>query len=163
MNIRIVPMCRKDIPAILDIENECFGAITAWTEKELIDTCKAKNVLSYVAEIDEGEQPRIITHPIGYIIIRANQRHIEIINLAVHPMYRLMSVGKQLIQKIQYKLNKNRDYISLLVSETNIDAQLFFKRLGFKATDIIRNPYENSEADGYIMQYYMIKQKQDAS
>jgi ribosomal-protein-alanine N-acetyltransferase len=40
------------------------------------------------------------------------------------------------------------------VRETNLPAQLFFKKVGFRATTVLRSYYEDSPEDAYVMQYY---------
>jgi ribosomal-protein-alanine N-acetyltransferase len=39
------------------------------------------------------------------------------------------------------------------VRETNLPAQLFFRALGFRATIVLRNFFDDSAEDAYVMQY----------
>ena len=41
----------------------------------------------------------------------------------------------------------------LEVRETNLDAQLFFKQIGFRAVSVLRDFYDDSDEDAYLMQY----------
>ena len=41
----------------------------------------------------------------------------------------------------------------LEVRETNLDAQLFFRAQGFRAVNVLRDFYEDTTEDAYLMQY----------
>jgi len=41
----------------------------------------------------------------------------------------------------------------LEVRETNLDAQLFFRRMGFRAVSVLRDFYDDTVEDAYVMQY----------
>ncbi|MEM9368527.1 MAG: ribosomal-protein-alanine N-acetyltransferase RimI, partial [Planctomycetota bacterium] len=43
--------------------------------------------------------------------------------------------------------------IMLEVRETNLEAQLFFKQLGFKAISVLRDFYDDAAEDAYLMQF----------
>jgi ribosomal-protein-alanine N-acetyltransferase len=59
-----------------------------------------------------------------------------------------------MIEKLVSKLaHQRRTRIVLEVRETNLGAQLFFRSLGFKATGVLRNFYEDSTEDAFMMQY----------
>jgi ribosomal-protein-alanine N-acetyltransferase len=46
-----------------------------------------------------------------------------------------------------------RNKLSLEVRETNLDAQLFFRRLGFQAISVLRDFYEETPEDAYLMEF----------
>ncbi len=59
-----------------------------------------------------------------------------------------------MIDKLVSKLSfERRNRIMLEVRETNLDAQLFFKQLGFRAISVLRDFYEDTTEDAYLMQY----------
>ena len=59
-----------------------------------------------------------------------------------------------MIEKLFAKLAyQRRNRIVLEVRETNLPAQLFFKSLGFKATGVLRNFYDDSTEDAFLMQF----------
>jgi len=41
----------------------------------------------------------------------------------------------------------------LEIRETNLSAQLFFRALGFRAVSVLRDFYEDTPEDAYLMQY----------
>ena len=56
----------------------------------------------------------------------------------------------KLVSKLSYD---RRTRITLEVRETNLDAQLFFRNQGFRATSVLRNFYDDTPEDAYFMQY----------
>ena len=46
-----------------------------------------------------------------------------------------------------------RGRIMLEVRETNLPAQLFFRSLGFRATSVLKDFYQDSTEDAYMMQF----------
>ena len=69
-----------------------------------------------------------------------------------------------MIEKLVSKLtNQRRSRITLEVRETNLQAQLFFRQLGFRAISVLRQYYEDTPEDAYIMQYrYRAAEEQTA-
>ena len=56
---------------------------------------------------------------------------------------------KKLVSKLSHQ---RRNRIMLEVRETNLAAQLFFRSLGFRATSVLRDFYDDSVEDAYLMQ-----------
>ena len=60
----------------------------------------------------------------------------------------------QMMEKLAGKLTPDRrGRIALEVRETNLPAQLFFRSLGFRATTVLKDFYQDSTEDAYLMQY----------
>ncbi|MEM6473569.1 MAG: ribosomal-protein-alanine N-acetyltransferase RimI, partial [Planctomycetota bacterium] len=49
--------------------------------------------------------------------------------------------------------HERRNRIMLEVRETNLEAQLFFKSLGFRAISVLRDFYDDTVEDAYLMQF----------
>jgi ribosomal-protein-alanine N-acetyltransferase len=47
---------------------------------------------------------------------------------------------------------QRRTRIVLEVRETNLDAQIFFRSQGFRAVNVLRDFYEDTTEDAYLMQ-----------
>ena len=59
-----------------------------------------------------------------------------------------------MVEKLIGKLSADRrNRILLEVRETNLDAQLFFREVGFRAISVLRDFYEDTTEDAYLMQY----------
>ena len=137
-------MIRRDMPAVLGIENKCFEF--AWNEEDFIRCLRQRNCIGMVAEDEEGV--------VGFMIYELHKNRLHVLNFAVHPDHRRGGVGKAMIAKLLGKLShERRNRIMLEVRETNLDAQLFFKSIGFKAISVLRDFYDDTDEDAYLMQY----------
>ena len=139
-------MIRRDMPTVLGIENNCFEF--AWTEEDFIRCLRQRNSVHFVAEKDN--------EVVGFIIYELHKKRLHIVNFAVHEDHQRQGVGKAMINKLLRKLShERRNYILLEVRETNLDAQLFFRAMGFRAIFVLRDFYEKDETeeDAYLMQY----------
>ena len=135
------------MPAVLGIENESFEF--PWTEEEFIRCLRQRDCIGMVAEYSE--------QVVGFMIYELHRTRIHVLSFAVHPEFRRQSVGSAMISKLVSKLAyQRRNRIVLEVRETNLAAQLFFRSLGFRATGVLRNFYEDSTEDAFMMQFRAI-------
>ena len=137
-------MLQRHMPEVLGIENASFEF--PWTEAEFVACVRQRNCVGLVAEVDDKV--------VGYMIYEMAKSKIRLLNLAVSPEWRRRGVGRYLVQKLINKLSlQKRNRITLEVRETNLPAQLFFRSLGFRATSVLRNFYQDTPEDAYLMQY----------
>ncbi|NIL99260.1 MAG: ribosomal protein S18-alanine N-acetyltransferase [Planctomycetales bacterium] len=137
-------MIRRDMPEVLEIENRSFEF--PWFEEDFIRCLRQRNCIGMVAEYEE--------HVVGFMIYELHKTRLHILNFAVHPDFRRNHVGDQMVGKLISKLSyERRTRITLEVRETNLDAQLFFRDRGFRATSVLRNFYDDTPEDAYFMQY----------
>ncbi|QDV44352.1 ribosomal-protein-alanine N-acetyltransferase [Stieleria neptunia] len=137
-------MIRRDMPSVLAIEQNCFEF--AWTEEDFIRCLRQRNCIGMVAEKDD--------EIVGFMIYELHKNRLHILNFAVHPDQRRHGVGNSMCSKLFGKLShERRNRIMLEVRETNLDAQLFFKNLGFRAISVLRDFYDDTVEDAYLMQY----------
>jgi ribosomal-protein-alanine N-acetyltransferase len=137
-------MIRRDMPEVLRIENDSFEF--NWTEEDFLACLRQRNCIGMVAEA-EG---RVV----GFMIYELHKTRLHVLNFAVAPAFRRLSVGAQMIDKLVNKLSQQRrQEIVLEVRETNLAAQLFFHNQGFRAVRVLRNHYADSAEDAYVMQY----------
>ena len=137
-------MIRRDMPEVLDIENRSFEF--AWTEEDFIRCLRQRNCIGMVAEHDE----RVV----GFMIYELHKNRLHILNFAVHPQFRRRGVARGMIRKLIGKLSpQRRNRILLEIRETNLAAQLFFRETGFRAISVLREFYEDTPEDAYLMQY----------
>jgi len=144
LGVHIRWMIRRDMPEVLKIEAGSFEF--PWTEEDFIRCLRQRNCIGMVAEHDE----RVV----GFMIYELHKSRLHIINFAVHPAFRRRAVGTQMSDKLVGKLShQRRDRILLEVRETNLPAQLFFRAGGFRAVSVLRDFYEDTTEDAYMMQY----------
>ena len=137
-------MIRRDMPEVLQIETQSFEF--AWTEEDFLRCLRQRNCIGMVAE--HGEKV------VGFMIYELHKNRLHILNFAVHPEFNRRGVGEQMVRKLISKLApQRRSRIMLEVRETNLAAQLFFKQLGFRAISLLREFYEDTPEDAYLMQF----------
>lgn len=143
LSVYIRWMIRRDMPEVLAIENSSFEY--PWDEEDFIRCLRQRNCIGMVAEHNETV--------VGYMIYELYANRIHLLNIAVHPDYRFKGIGKNIIEKLVSKLSpQRRSKIEAEVRESNLDAQLFFKKMKFRATEIFQQYFENAE-NAYAMRY----------
>lgn len=144
VRVHIRWMIRRDMPEVLAIEAASFEF--PWLEEDFIRCLRQRNCIGMVAEHDD----RVV----GFMIYELNKTRIQVLNFAAAPDYRRRGVGTQMIAKLIGKLSaQRRTRISLEVRETNLPAQLFFRASGFRAIRVLRDFYEDTPEDAYLMLY----------
>ncbi len=144
LRVHIRWMIRRDMPEVLQAEQLSFEH--AWTEEDFLRCLRQRNCIGMVAE--QGERV------VGFMIYELHKARLHILNFAVHPRFRRGAIGGQMVSKLIGKLSSHRrTRITLEVRETNLQAQLFFKAQNFRGTRVLRNFYEDSGEDAYLMQY----------
>ena len=144
LKLHIRWMIRRDMPEVLEIENESFEF--PWTDEDFIRCLRQRNCIGMVAEA-EG---RVL----GFMIYELHNTRIHLLNFAVASDGRRQGVGSRMVDKLVSKLShQRRTRIALEVRETNLAAQLFFRKNGFRAVSVLKNFYEDSPEDAYVMQY----------
>jgi [ribosomal protein S18]-alanine N-acetyltransferase len=144
LRVHIRWMIRRDMPEVLNIERESFEF--PWFEEDFIRCLRQRNCIGMVAE--QGERV------VGFMIYELHKSRLHILNFAVAKGVRMRGIGRQMADKLASKLSsQRRTRITLEVRETNLAAQLFFKKVGFKAINVLRSYYEDSPEDAYVMQF----------
>jgi ribosomal-protein-alanine N-acetyltransferase len=145
LRLHIRWMIRRDMPEVLAIEAESFEF--PWLEEDFVRCLRGRNCIGMVAEHDE----RVV----GFMIYELNKNRIQILNFATAGDCRRRGVGSQMVAKLIGKLSPGRrTRISLEVRETNLPAQLFFRSAGFRAVSVLRDYYDDTPEDAYLMQYH---------
>ena len=144
INVHIRWMIRRDMAEVLDIEQASFEF--PWLEEDFLRCLRQRNHIGMVAEHDE----RVV----GFMVYELHKEHIRVLNFLVSPDVRRRGVGQQMASKLIRKLSRQRrSRVSLETRETNLAAQLFFRSLGFLATDVLRNYYDETTEDAYVMTF----------
>jgi ribosomal-protein-alanine N-acetyltransferase len=137
-------MIRRDMQEVLAIENESFEF--PWCEDDFLRCLRQRNCIGMVADQDD----RVA----GFMIYELHKSRLHILNFAVGTRARRQGIGSQMVEKLVGKLStQRRSRILLEVRETNLAAQLFFRESGFRALSVLREFYEDTPEDAYLMQY----------
>jgi len=138
-------MIRKDMHEVLHIEQSSFPH--PWSECDFLHCLRQRNYIGMIAENHHG---RIL----GYMIYELHMRRLHLLSLAVYPPFRKHGVGSCMVEKLIGKLNPDRrTRLTAEVGERNLDGQLFFQAMGFKATHVMRRHYDETGEDAYAMEY----------
>lgn len=90
---------------------------------------------------------------VGYIVYYVRKTGFEIVWLMVDEQYRHKGAATAAINRLMKKLHpERRNKLKAIIHESNLDAQLFFRSLGFEAINV-RREYYSSKEDAYVMQY----------
>ena len=144
LNVHIRWMIRRDMPEVLEIEKSCFEF--PWSEEDFIRCLRQRNCIGMVAEHDD----RVI----GFMIYELHKNQLHVLNFAVAADVRRSGVGGQMVAKLVGKLShQRRDRIMLEIRETNLEAQVFFRKQGFVAVSVLRDYYDDTTEDAYVLQY----------
>ncbi len=135
---------RIDLPSVLQIEEESFD--DPWNEDEFIRCLQHPKIMNIVAKVGDTI--------VGFMIYELLEDRLHLLNLGVKTEFRRKGVGKILIKFLENKLsNGRRKKVVLEVIETDLSAQLFFKKMGFRSIKVLHNFFKDSERDAYRMQF----------
>lgn len=136
-DVQIRWLIRRDMPEVLEIENRSFAR--PWTEEDFVCNLKERNCIGSVAESKQADG-RIY----GYMVYTLDGAHLHLLNVAVAPEVRRTGIGSALIERLIGKLSEQRRHrIITAVRESNLTAQMFLSRVGFKGS-----PTKLTFADG---------------
>jgi [ribosomal protein S18]-alanine N-acetyltransferase len=153
VRVHIRWMIRRDMPAVMAIENDSFEF--PWSEEDFIRILRQRNCIGMVAEHED----RVV----GFMIYELHKSRIHVLNFAVADFFQRRGVGSQMVAKLIAKLStQRRSRIILEVRETNLAAQLFFRENGFRAVSVLRGYYADSPEDAYTMQFRYRPERQPA-
>ncbi len=137
-------MIRRDMPEVLSIEQSSFEF--PWSEDDFIRCLRQRNCIGMVAESDD--------QVVGFMIYELNRSDLHVLNFSVRPDMRRRGVGCQMLDKLVGKLSQQRrTRIALEIRETNLAAQLFFKSAGFVCVSLLKDHYDDTTEDAYVMHF----------
>ena len=145
-------MIRRDMPDVLEIEKSCFEF--PWAEEDFVRCLRQRNCIGMVSEFNEKV--------VGFMVYELHKNRLHVLNFAVHPEFQRQGVGHHMVDKLVSKLShQRRNRIMLEVRETNLSAQLFFRDLGFRAISVLRDFYEDTVEDAYLMLFHYAGSESD--
>jgi ribosomal protein S18 acetylase RimI-like enzyme len=109
-----------------------------WEESQFLENRYAHTSAMMVGELDGVL--------IGYVVYRFLKKRFVILNLTVHSDYRLRGFGRMLLDKLDDKGKK----IVIYLHEGNLGAQKFLRAIGYRATSVMRNHFNDGDAYRFI-------------
>ncbi len=145
LGVHVRWMIRRDMPEVLTIEQEAFEF--PWSEEDFTRCLRQRNCIGMVAEMADSV--------VAFMIYELHRTKLHVLNFAVLRSHRRLGIGTRMLEKLIGKLTPDRrGRIVLEVRETNLPAQLFFRSLGFRATTVLKDFYQDSTEDAYLMQFH---------
>ena len=146
LGVHVRWMIRRDMPEVIAIERDSFEF--PWSEDDFTRCLRQRNCIGMVAEMADSI--------VAFMIYELHRTKLQMLNFAVLRSHRRLGIGTQMMDKLVAKLAPDRrGRIVLEVRETNLPAQLFYRSLGFRATTVLKDFYQDSTEDAYMMQYCM--------
>lgn len=138
-------LTKADMPKVLDIEgrsneyyDEDFDCTTAranaWEVPDFIELMRQPGGAGRVVTDDEGVV-------VGFLLYENMKDYVLIYKIVIDPNHRLKGYATKLLDQVKKKLTKvgtKKERLVILVSEQDTGTQLFLKKRGFRATDVIR-------------------------
>lgn len=116
-----------------------------WTRDDFKKELRKKSVVCRIAE--DGGVPK------GFVLYELYLHRLYIIRIGVHPRYRKQGIGTELLADVATKLTKDRNLIVAEVRESNLPLQLFLKKNGYRAVEVMRNYYTDTGEDAFVFNY----------
>ncbi len=139
--VSIEPMKAEDIPAVADIERQCFSS--PWSENALKESLDG-GMLFWTANADG----RVL----GYAGLDAVLGEGYVTNIAVLAAFRGFGIGTRLTKTMaDYCEENDFAFITLEVRESNAAAISIYEKLGFKETAKRKNFYTAPKEDAVLM------------
>jgi len=137
-------MIRRDMREVLALDAETMGE--PWDKSRYTEVLRTRNRIGMVIEQPtKGRRQDVV---VGAMVYSLHMRHIELERMFVKRSCRLQSLGRQLIAKLQGKLDcHRRTHLRVTVDESDLDTLLFLQAVGFSSV---------SPGDGRIeMRFYV--------
>ncbi len=142
MSIPIREMVSADCEAVAEIEAASFS--DPWTREGFEVALGRSDIVAYV--YTHGKKI------LAYFILQLDGPEVHIMNLAVHPTYRRRGIAVECLRYAERVARRRGSVrLDLEVQESNLPAQLLYRKAGYRATRILRNYYPSTHEDGYRM------------
>lgn len=151
-DVAIEPMRLRDLGDILTIERLSFP--TPWSRyaflSELLENDRAYYLVARLVPTVPPRPRR--ARPAGYVGVWLVLDEGHVTNVAVHPEYRGMGIGRQLMQAVEDLVReKGGKRMTLEVRRTNLIAQNLYRSLGYRSAGVRRGYYRDNNEDAFIM------------
>ena len=146
-------MTISDIPAVAEIEKECFSL--PWSPQSIKDSIEREDTLFLVCEEALNEISKDIREQsviVGYIGMYISFEEGDITNVAISQHYRKQGYGEALVKQAKaLAKEKQLERILLEVRVSNAPAIALYKKMGFEELGLRKKFYEQPIEDALIM------------
>ena len=147
LNVDIRKMEKRDLPAVMEIENLCF--VAPWKEENFLSEMDNQFANLWVIELSaEGVNKQVV----GFSDYWQTFDSATICQIAVHPGIRRRQLGSALMDEIINDCYAKRvQNLTLEVRKSNQIAINFYKKHGFSEALIKEKYYSNGEDAIYMI------------
>lgn len=153
-DIEIVPMRRRHLKAVIDIEQQVFP--TPWSfSLYLSELSLGANRAYFVA--------RSANEVVGYagLMLAVGESHVT--TIGVHPDWQRHGIGRRMLLRLaQTARHRGAEHLTLEVRMTNTGAQKLYHEFGFAPAGIRKNYYAEVNEDAIVMWAHDIQTSQYA-
>lgn len=143
VNVEIEPMQQKDIDSVVNISILSFPS--PWSKESFENELTNNKYARYLVAHKDG-----VVVGYGGMWIILDESHVT--NIAVHPEYRGIGIGKAILDAMINVCKTNSiPSITLEVRVSNKIAQNMYEEFGFKNEGIRKKYYHDTGEDGIIM------------
>ncbi|MGO9079051.1 MAG: ribosomal protein S18-alanine N-acetyltransferase [Streptosporangiaceae bacterium] len=143
------PMTAADIPAVLVLEDELFGA-EAWSRQMLADELRQQPATRHYLVVDDGALA-------GYAGLLAAGHQADVLTLAVAAGRWGQGIGSVLLTALLGEAaRRGCTEMFLEVRADNDRAQRLYRRYGFEQIGIRRGYYQPSGTDALVMRHDIV-------
>jgi len=144
-NITIQPMTPADLEEVLPIEAVSYS--TPWN-RTMFEAELHGNRFSRLLTARDSEQNSLL----GYICFWMVFDELHLMNLSVHPEWRRMGIGEELVRRaLSLAREGGASLATLEVRASNEAAKRLYEKLGFKVAAVRRGYYLEPKEDAVIM------------
>lgn len=141
--VRIERMRLDDLPGVMEVERLSYE--TPWSRRAFVSELTENAYAHYLAAKKGG---RVVGYVGMWLIL--DEAHIT--NVAVHPDYRAIGIGRLLMESAILLAQEHRcPKITLEVRRTNLVAQRLYKAFGFQMAGLRKGYYTDNGEDAFIM------------
>lgn len=143
--LQVMKATDNDIPALIVLEKEVYSGHTPWSS------------FSFKTELEKRKNSLYLvvynaSNLVAFIGARFHPREAHITNIAVAPAYQNQHIGRRLLELMIERARQNQsECVSLEVRIDNQVAKHLYRSLGFEATFIRKNYYQNIHTDAINM------------
>ncbi len=138
-------MREEDLSEVLSIENSSFP--NPWRDLTFLGEIRNQSI-SFPLVVVHSLHKRVI----GYIIFWKIFEDVQINNIAVHPDYRRLGIGRAVLEGIIEQMRKEgAKNMTLEVRPSNVAALTLYKKLGFRPLSIRKGYYTNPDEDALVL------------
>jgi ribosomal-protein-alanine N-acetyltransferase len=149
MTVRLRPMTRADVPAVMQLEEELFAPDT-WTAAMYRDELRRTDTRHYlVAEDDDGV--------VGYAGLIAYPDEAHVATIGVTGVRQGQGIGARLLDALLAEADRRSPVVLLEVRADNEHAQGLYRRRGFTEIGRRRGYYQPSGTDAVVMRREVLR------